>query len=255
MTEQFGDDWLGCGNAEHPQECLCDVVITHPTKWANDCVNHIYMGPQICELRGYSIPWTRGQLVNYMDDLMKFQDALRGSIIKNGSPPPFRTDTSRTSMEAIRQVVAEYMNKENAKIEEILDILGISGKMFMRAITVNQFPELKLAKWTSYLLGEFQRDIEENKLGVRELMKKYDIGKSCVYNLKGYFVHVLKQNSSGFLVSTDPNQQAKARVVARRLIGEGLSNKEIVESVFHETKIHYTSGAISKLRSRNSDLG
>jgi len=254
MTEQFGDDWLGCGNAEHPQECLCDVVITRPTKWANDCVNHIYMGPQICELRGYSVPWTREQLVNYMDDLMKFQDALRGSIIADGSPPTFRTDTSRVSMEAIRQAVAKHMNTENPKIQEILDILGISGRVFMRAITSNNMPELKLEKWNSYLLSEFQRDLTENKLGTREMMRKYDLGKSSFYNLKGYFNRILRQNESGILVSVDPKQQAQARVVAKRLIKEGYDNKQIVESVFTETQIHYTSGAISKLRSRNSDL-
>jgi hypothetical protein len=255
MTEQFGDDWLGCGNAEHPQECLCDVVITHPTKWNADCVNGVHMGAQICELRDYSVPWTREQLVNYMDDLMLFQDALRGSIITSETPSWYPTDTSRVSMETIRQTVAEHMNTEKPNIQIVLDILGITGKVFMRAITCNQIPELKLAKWTSHLLSEFQRDLEENKLSFREMMRKYDLSKTSFYNLKGYFIHVLRQDASGVLVSTNPEQQAKARVVAKRLIGEGYDNKKIVESVFNETRVHYTSSAISKLRSRNSDLG
>jgi ribosomal protein S17E len=190
-----------------------------------------------------------------MEDLMLFQDTLRGSIITDDTPSWYPTDTSRVSMEIIRNTVAEHMKSENPQIKVVLDLLGISGKVFMTAITCNQMSEASLAKWTSYLLSEFQRDLEENKLAFREMMRKYDISKTSFYNLKGYFVHVLRQNQSGVLVSINPEQQAQARVVAKRLIAEGQENKQIVDAVFNETRVKYTTSAISKLRSRNSDLG
>ena len=254
MMMSFDDDWLGCGNAEHPQECLCDVVITQPTQWVNDCVNDIHMGPQICEIRGYSIPWTREQLVNYLDDLMLFQNALRGSVIMDDTPSSVPTDKSRISMETVRNTVMDHMKQDRPNIQETLNLLGISGQIFLTAVTTNQMPELKLAKWSSYLLAEFQRDIEQGKLGFREMMKKYDLTRGAFYNLKSYFVNVKQESKSGTLVSINPERQSEARVIAKRLISDGHENVKIIEQVFNETQIKYTSSAISKLRSRNSDL-
>lgn len=148
----------------------------------------------------------------------------------------------------------EHMNQDKPNIKNVLNLLGISGQIFMTAITTNQMPELKLAKWSVYLLDEFQRDIEIGKLGFREMMKKYDLTRTSFYNLKGYFTNVKQANKSGVLVSISPERQAEARVIAKRMIVEGNENVNIIEQVFIETQIKYTSSAISKLRNRNSDL-
>lgn len=67
--------WLGCGVAGHDDTCLCDVVINEPTPIrVKDAVNEMFMGPQVCQLRGYGRPWTSETMANYFADLCRFYD-------------------------------------------------------------------------------------------------------------------------------------------------------------------------------------
>ena len=249
----YGDDWLGCGVPQHNRDCLCDVVIPERNEtWISDAVNDMYMGPQICELRGYSIPWTSSQFVNYLDDLKKFNDELAKSLIMDDTPLFTPNDTSRVSMEKVRNTVMQHMNQENPDIEKVLNLLGISGQVFMCAITTNRIPAEKLAKWDTALLGEFQRDLEINT-GHNEMIRKYELSKHSIYNLKRYFTRVLHKGK-GMYVSVNPDDMTAAREQARELIKLGMNNKQIINHVFAKYRVHYSSSAISKLRSRSSDI-
>lgn len=69
------EEWLGCGVEGHDDTCLCDVVITEPTPIrVADAVNEMFMGRQICDLRGYGRPWTTETMLDYFSDLCTFYD-------------------------------------------------------------------------------------------------------------------------------------------------------------------------------------
>lgn len=64
-----------CGVDMHPEECLCDVVITEPTPIrVADAVDEMWMGAQLCEIRGYGRPWSNEDMVNYFADMCLFYD-------------------------------------------------------------------------------------------------------------------------------------------------------------------------------------
>lgn len=64
-----------CGVDNHDDACLCDVVITAPSAIAVcDAVDEMWMGRQLCEVRGYGYPWTDENILNYFQDMCTFYD-------------------------------------------------------------------------------------------------------------------------------------------------------------------------------------
>lgn len=81
----------GCGVDMHDDECLCDVVITDPTPIVvTDAVNDMWMGAEVCKVRGYGIPWTPDTMLEYFSDLCTFYDrwselqSQKGANTNNG---------------------------------------------------------------------------------------------------------------------------------------------------------------------------
>ncbi len=70
---------LGCGVADHDSTCLCDVIVKEPTPiGVADAVDEMWMGRQLCEIRGYGSPWTGESLADYFTDLCRFYDEWHG---------------------------------------------------------------------------------------------------------------------------------------------------------------------------------
>ncbi len=64
-----------CGVAEHIDDCLCDVIIKSSTPiGVFDGVHGMWMGAEVCRVRGYSAPWTSEKLADYLQDLSTFYD-------------------------------------------------------------------------------------------------------------------------------------------------------------------------------------
>jgi hypothetical protein len=80
-----------CGVDNHPDECLCDVVITTPVAITiGDGVDGMWMGRQLCNTRGYALPWTPATILNYFEDLCVFYDRwseLQGQKYVHESQP------------------------------------------------------------------------------------------------------------------------------------------------------------------------
>lgn len=80
MTEE----WIGCGISAHSPECLCDVIITKPLppleEVLQDGVYDLWMGKELCDLKGYCIPWTQDKILDYLTDLEKFYDSWHENI-------------------------------------------------------------------------------------------------------------------------------------------------------------------------------
>lgn len=65
---------VGCGVASHSDSCLCDVIIPHPTGWVDDAVQGMWMGPEIAELFGYTLPWEEEDIVAYLENVLYAHD-------------------------------------------------------------------------------------------------------------------------------------------------------------------------------------
>jgi len=72
---------LGCGVAEHPEECLCDVIITKPTKTVVGALD-FYGASIIIEKLGISHPWTSADLADFLELLGKGHAAV--TAMNNG---------------------------------------------------------------------------------------------------------------------------------------------------------------------------
>lgn len=105
-----------CGVEIHPEECLCDVIITEPVPIAiHDGVDGMWMGAQLCDARGYALPWTPTTILNYFEDMCLFYDRwseLQGQKYVHTSQPHERmTQLLRQgtkNSEIIRIIKDEY---------------------------------------------------------------------------------------------------------------------------------------------------
>lgn len=79
----YGDDWLGCGTEGHDVDCLCDVVLRNPLRPLDECmtdaVQDMWMARTMCEVRGYSRPWTNEKILDFLVDMRTFYDAYHES--------------------------------------------------------------------------------------------------------------------------------------------------------------------------------
>jgi len=64
----------GCGTKGHGVSCLCDVVIPHPTGWVDDAVQNMWMGPEVAELFGYTLPWEEVDILAYLENVVYAHD-------------------------------------------------------------------------------------------------------------------------------------------------------------------------------------
>lgn len=66
---------MNCGNKEHDEECLCDVVVHAITPIAvGDGVHEMWMGKELCNIQGYNAPWTTDKMLDYFTDMCTFYD-------------------------------------------------------------------------------------------------------------------------------------------------------------------------------------
>lgn len=64
----------GCGVLDHPLECLCDVVIPHPTGWVDDAIQDMWMGQELAKLMDYRMPWEDATIFHYLESLVYAKD-------------------------------------------------------------------------------------------------------------------------------------------------------------------------------------
>lgn len=246
--DDFSSDWLGCGVHEHGPECLCDVKITKPTPMVRDCVNDIWMGPQICDVQGYGKPWTRAKLADYLTDLGNFQAAIRAyGMVEGGIEMSTLNDTSFAGMTNLRIAVQEFLNKmPEPSIVSALQILGVTPAKFVTAITQAKIPNAET--WTIEKMEAFERDtLARTKIST--MMERYGISQGNFYRIKEYMRPVFKHHKISFQEGKSMERKS-ARNLAKKLIAEGLENSAIIAQVEAEFGIRYSSAAISKIRVR-----
>lgn len=72
-----------CGVDGHDEECLCDVIITKPTKVTVTIPDSFKYGHEVVEYLGLGVPWKAGDLILFLETHRKLEAAIKAEKYKN----------------------------------------------------------------------------------------------------------------------------------------------------------------------------
>lgn len=109
----------GCGVIEHDIECLCDVVIPHPTGWVGDAIQDMWMGQEIARLKDYRMPWEDATIIDYLESL---------AFAKDRWPQTNGMNALETAqwVEQIKVAIRQKLAASSASITVVMDALELS---------------------------------------------------------------------------------------------------------------------------------
>lgn len=199
-----------CGIAEHPEDCLCDVIITEPTQVNVRSVSELWGGQGICNIFGLAGPWSPDNLLTFFEKLLYGYDVYHGSAtsIRNVRPKVMEragNETLPSYWKRIRIVIDDvYHESPDANITEVLDMLGLSVEEFRDSIMSRR----STPDWDMETLREMQGDARAS-VGHVKFARKYglnpDRGRSgdVIYRLLGGTFRVHRAGGPG----GEPTQQ------------------------------------------------
>lgn len=248
--EDYASDWLGCGHFEHGPECLCDVKIEKPTPTVRDWVHDVWMGPQLCELRGYGAPWTSAMLADYLTDLSTFHAALKlhGMDNQTGSVgSEVLEEVSFANLMNVRSAVREMLERmHEPSLAGALRLLGLSAQKFLDAVT--QYKMNGTANWNLETIQDFE-DALMKQGKIVDICSRFSVSEATYYRLKEYLRPVYAYHKVSFVrMSSDERELARKKAVS--MIADGHDNATIIREVETLSGVKYTTAAISKLRVR-----
>lgn len=244
---------LGCGVATHDEACLCDVIIIQPLPPLEECLKHgvasLFMGPELCELRGYGIPWTNKTLLDFFVDLEKFYDAFHeGSLIGKKIqtladivPLEFTDEPLWKQWAVIRETVRYCLNVFDVPLTEIIHYLGVNAAELMDALTMSKNDK----NWDDPRLEKLESALMAETVNYAQVARDLCLTKDSVYGLSELY-----ETRRTRLVGVDETNPARAYLheLCRTTT---MMNKEIVALVNAKyPTAKYSSGAVSKYRSR-----
>ena len=103
---------LNCGNEEHPLECLCDVIITQPTKVTVTIPYDLKFGPEVCEHLGLGVPWSGADLADFFEALDKVQKLAKHPTLWGDRKPHTQHELKKMTIEqlhAMKDMIREGM--------------------------------------------------------------------------------------------------------------------------------------------------
>lgn len=244
------ETWLGCGVTGHDESCLCDVVITNPLPPINesirDGVRDLWMGAELCELKGYGVPWTREKILDYLVDLETFYDAyhyskhsLSGDSLYEMEPLSFNDDDSPfVRWGKVREVVQYAMDKFGDSLVDIMNYYELSPQFLMDSLTTNKSGGV----WDSDKVAKLDELFMADNLNYREIARYMNLSVATVNGLRKYWVARRERLKGG-----DKPAQRMLHKLAKETT---LSSKEIVDAVHKEFGKLYRTTAVNKIRSR-----
>lgn len=242
---------LGCGVLEHDESCLCDVIITKPLPPLQDCfrnaVEESFMGSKLCQLRGYSAPWTDAKMLDYFEDMTTFWDAFHyeqqvfttdvdtleqvEEIVFQQDEPAF------TKWNKIRDAIQTNMDRFDASLIDIIQHLSLEPQETMNALTTN-----KCGDGWDYERVEKLDKLFMTEKNMAEIARQMNISIGFIKGLVKYWEK--RRNRQG-------NLNNPARALLHELCrNTDLTCTEIIDKVKSETGHLYTKSAISKYRIR-----
>lgn len=236
---------IGCGVIEHHEKCLCDVVLPQtPTPIrVKDAVKEMFMGPQICELRGYGVPWTPSQMLDYFTDLCRFYDSWtmqndEAGFTLNDVPRGLHLEGRKFEQWAIiRETVKMCMDRLDLPLVHILQHLDVAPDQFLEAACAGQ----ATTSMTFEQLAELDEKFTQKSVNMSEVARETGLSKGNVRSLLRYW-----KRRRGKL---PPEQMAKERMHDLALNTDLLPH-EICRIVLEEFGRKYHSSSVTKYRQR-----
>ena len=219
----------------------------------SDGVHGMWMGRQLCEVRGYGVPWTTETMLNYFEDLCKFYDIWAESMSQVSLPNSVSElqaldldgDTFN-KWKMIRAYVEGAYNKfPNESLMSILGRLSVSPTQYLQACTTGGLP--KCFEVSDDFINEIEAYYlsQEKNVWVR-MSEHFGISAHIVKNICRVFRkrHIAKY---GDVVG--------ARVYARELLNDlALCTDEtptnICKEVFDRSGVEFDLSAVTKIRKR-----
>lgn len=150
----------GCFRPDHDAECLCDVVIPHPTGWVDDAMLDMWMGEEIAKMRGYTMPWDDEDILGYLTDLTYAKDNWESGVqmLKTENARPSRSAAEMTSWAGqTRSIIRQKLACGTSSITSVMDELGLGmDDMNYLLFTNRRF-------WTLEKLVEFEQAVVTSK--------------------------------------------------------------------------------------------
>jgi len=219
----------------------------------SDGVHGMWMGRQLCEVRGYSAPWTNDKILDYFQDLCKFYDAWSESI-SHVALPDVVSELQALDLEGdtfnrwklIRAYVQGAYDKfPNESLVSIMDALGITPTQYLQACTTGGLPKC-FEVTPDFLVRLEEYYLSHEKIVWVEIGKHFGISAHIAKNVCKVFEkrHVAKYG--------DLQGQRK---YARELLNDlALSTDEtpthVTKEVFDRTGVRFDLSAVTKIRKR-----
>jgi hypothetical protein len=167
---------MNCGNASHSPECLCDVVIPHPTGWVDDAIQDMWMGQEIVNLRGYESEWDDESILGYLEDLVYAKDRWSSVEIV---PDDIGDDEDSLIRSTIRR---RLHDPDRPRIVDVQGELGLTDRRLISVMFSNR------SSMTVERLNEFEDDIVNRRFtNYQSIQKKYGLNFRAVQRLHSYW--------------------------------------------------------------------
>lgn len=240
---------LGCGVATHDEACLCDVIIRQPLPPLEEClkdgVGDMWFGREVCDLRGYSRPWTDAKMLDYFEDLEKFYDAFHykkpevdALSLKNIDE--FKDDGQPlfSQWRWIRDTVEYVMGRFDNSLLEIVDQINITPQQLIDALTTGKGGD----GWTREMVDLMDKSFMEHNINFAEVCRTNNLPLGVVRGMFKYWENRRKRSVG----STNPARD-RMHWLCRNT---DLPPREIVDIVHREHGVLYNNSSVSKHRLR-----
>jgi hypothetical protein len=247
---------LGCGVATHGADCLCDVVITHALPPLGQCmtnaVQDMWMGKEMCKMRGYGIPWRDSDILSYLEDMEKFYDAFHSNEKLNNHDAmvlkdmePILHDDSDSPYEKwgdIRDAVHYAMDRFDDDLNTILRQLHITPQEFIDSATT-----LKGGSgWTEKLVDQMETMFMDINPNYAQIARDLGVTVAVVHGLRKYWIQRRKRKD--YEGTKDP----AAEYMHSLCRNTNMTPKDIIAEVKEKYGKVYARSSVSRYRTRAS---
>jgi len=208
-----------CGNAQHPETCLCDVRLLG-VQVDPDAIAGMWMGKRMAEVRDYDLT-DRNHIVDWLSDLVSFHDEFKiNNVPEIQDIPMLGRDPNPVSYwKQVRDTVT--MMVANYPIDSVLvalDHIGVSLDDFIEAMTVKKLGR----NITRDEYVAFEMDMLEPDPNYVAVGRKHNLGRSTVGKFRALLEPLaVRRNGAGSnpkLVKRDLHNMAMSEMTADEVI-------------------------------------
>lgn len=170
-----------CGVAEHHEDCLCDVIIPHPTGWVNDAIQDMWMGPDILRMLSYPSDMTDENIISYLENLVYAKD--NWNLYDNDYDPDNEPNDNDNILEATRKEIRRRLQDgHTTSLRTVADELELDLDQLNHVL----FQSIRYMTWEQF--QKFEHDvINKDYPSVTALAKRHDMSFRSAMRLHAYW--------------------------------------------------------------------